>query len=79
MNIQTKIGNGVIVISEPMIQDVYNIEQNEETKMFYIWSENGYYSKNMSEFKTINLAIKRVKVFIKDYFVDRCEENPKGW
>jgi len=79
MKIQTKIGYGKVTITEPMIDDVYQIEQNEETNKFYIWSENGYNTLGIVEYADLDKAIQHVKKTIKTYFLDRGEENPKGF
>ena len=79
MKIQTKIGYNKITISEPMIDDVYTIETNEQTGNFYISSENGYNSYGVVEYSDLDKTIKHVKNIIKNYFIDRCEDNPKGF
>ncbi len=79
MKINTIIGNERLIISEPQISDVYIIEQDEVSKLFYIWSENGYNTQGILEFKDLDKAIAKVKSVIKNYFLDRGEENPKGW
>lgn len=79
MKISTRILYRTIEISEPQIDDVYNIEQCEDTKRFYIVSDNGYNGYEGDGHKTLESAIKHCKKMIKDYFVNRCEPNPKGW
>lgn len=79
MKIQTKIGYNKITISEPMIQDVYIIEVNEESGKFYAWSENGYSTWGFMEFSDLDKAILHVKKVIKNYFIDRGQDNPKGF
>jgi homoserine trans-succinylase len=79
MKLQTKINYDRVTITEPMIQDVYVIELNEETNKFYIFSHNGYNSCGIVEFAELDKAIQQVKKIIKNYFIDRGEENPKGF
>lgn len=79
MKIQTKIGYGKVTITEPMIADAYHIEINEETSKFYIWSENGYNTMGIVEYLELDKAIQHIKKTIKTYFLDRGEENPKGF
>ena len=79
MKIQTKIGYGKVTITEPMISDTYQIEANEETNKFFIWSENGYNTCGIVEYTDLDKAISNVKKLIKTYFIDRGEENPKGF
>lgn len=62
-----------------MINDAYQIEQNEETNKFYIWSENGYNTLGLIEYNDLDKAIQHVKKAIKTYFIDRCENNPNGF
>lgn len=79
MKISTKIGYEKVTITEPMISDTYHIEENEETKMFFIWSENGYNSCGIVEYKELDKAITHVKRIVKNYFIDRGEDNPIGF
>tara|TARA_R110000868_G_scaffold263358_1_gene521981 strand:+ start:174 stop:413 length:240 start_codon:yes stop_codon:yes gene_type:complete len=79
MKISTKIGYEKITISEPMISDVYQIEKNDETGKFFICSENGYNSCGIVEYSDLEKAIQHVKKTIKNYFIDRGEDNPKGF
>jgi hypothetical protein len=79
MKIQTKIGYSKITITEPMIADTYQIEQNEENGLFYIYSDNGYNTFGIVEFADLSKAIQYVKQIIKNYFLDRGLENPKGF
>ena len=79
MKIQTKIGYGKVTITEPMISDIYQIEQNEDTNKFFIWSKNGYNTRGCLEFADLDKAIQSVKKTIKNYFLDRGEDNPKGF
>lgn len=79
MKIQTKIGYNKVTISEPMIQDSYIIETNEESGKFYIWSENGYDTFGIVEYLDLDKAILHVKKVIKNYFLDRGQDNPKGF
>jgi len=67
-----------IEITEPKISDVYFIEQADDNK-FYITSTNGYNGYEAEGYIDLEKAIKHVKEMIKMYFIDRCEENPKGW
>ncbi len=78
MKIQTTLQSTRIKISEPMISDVYFIEQDDNNR-FYITSENGYNGYEGDGHKELEQAIKHVKSMIKNYFADRCEPNPKGW
>jgi|688.fasta_scaffold2597495_1 hypothetical protein len=79
MKIQTTIGFGKVTITEPMIEDVYQIEKNEESNQFYIWSENGYNTSGIVEYADLDKAIQQVRKIIKNYFIDRGEETPKGF
>jgi hypothetical protein len=77
MKIQVQIEAYKIKISEPMISDTYYVL--EENGVFHIESNNGYCTYGTDGEKTIESAIRRVKKMIKNYFIDRCEDNPKGW
>ena len=79
MKIQVKIGYDKITISEPMIGDTYFIEQSNENDRFYITSNNGYNGYEGEGHATLERAIKLCRGYIKDYFKDRGEENPKGF
>ncbi len=79
MKIQTTIGYGKVTMSEPNIKDIYVIEQNEESGLFYIYSENGYNTYGIVEFSDLSKAVQLVKKIIKNYFIDRGEDNPKGF
>jgi cystathionine beta-lyase family protein involved in aluminum resistance len=76
MKIKTKIGYEKITITEPMICDVYTIELNEETEKFFIYSNKGYNTCGIVEYGDLDKAIQHVKKLIKNYFIDRCEDNP---
>lgn len=78
MKIQTTLQSTRIKISEPMISDVYFIEQDDNNR-FYITSDNGYNGYESDGHKELEQAIKHVKSMIKNYFADRSEPNPKGW
>lgn len=78
MHIITTLQNEKIKITEPLIRDTYFIEQNHD-KRFYVTSDNGYNGFEGKGFKELEHAIRNVKEMIKDYFIDRSEENPKGW
>lgn len=77
MRTQTTILNGKIRISEPQISDVYFIEEDEGR--FFITSENGYSGYEGEGFQKLEQSIRQVNKFIKMYFINRCEDNPKGW
>lgn len=79
MKIQTTLQSTRIKISEPMIADTYYIEQADDNKRFYITSDNGYNGYEGDGHETLEKALKIVKGYIKNYFVDRGEENPKGF
>jgi hypothetical protein len=79
MNIQTDISYQRVIITEPTIEDVYYIEKNSDTGLFYVYSSNGLNGRDYEEFKELAGAISRVKKSIKHYFIDRCEPTPKGW
>jgi hypothetical protein len=79
MRIQTTLQSTRIKISEPMVADVYYIEQEDDNKRYYIVSENGYNGYEGNGHATLEEALKNVKSMIKNYFVDRGEENPKGF
>jgi hypothetical protein len=79
MKIQTTIGYGKVTMSEPNIKDIYVIEQNEESGLFYIYSENGYNTYGIVEISDLSKAVQLVKKIIKNYFIDRGEDNPKGF
>ena len=79
MKIQTEIGFGKLTITEPMIEDVYQIEKNEVTEKFYISSKNGYDTFGIVEYADLDKAIQHVRKIIKNYFIDRGEEPPKGF
>ena len=79
MKLQTRISYDRIVITEPKIQDVYVIVKNQETNKFYIFSHNGYNTCAIVEFIELDKAIQQVKKLIKNYFLDRGEENPKDF
>lgn len=83
MKVQIEILAYKIKVSEPMINDVYFIEQvgvEDNDLDFYIWSQNGYngYEAGVG-YKSLEAAIKHAKSIIKNYFLHRCEEAPKGW
>lgn len=77
MKIQVTLQSTRIKITEPQIADTYYIVQADDNKRFYISSDNGY--NGYDGFDDFEKAFKKVKHFIKNYFVARCEENPKGW
>ena len=79
MKIQTSIQIDSIRLTEPQIDDEYVIDKNEERGKFFIWSENGYNSAGLEEYAQLDAAIREVKKKIKNYFLSRCEPNPKGW
>ena len=78
MKIKVTLQNERIKISEPQITDVYYIEQGDD-KRFYIVSDNGYNGYEGEGHATLEAAIKLCKNYIKNYFTDRGEENPKGF
>jgi len=78
MKIQITLQNSSLKISEPMIDDTYFIEQDENNR-FYIISDNGYNGYEGAGFKNLEQALKHVKYFIKNYFIDKGENNPKGF
>lgn len=78
MKLSVKIENCRIRITEPAINDVYYIEQADNDR-FYIVSNNGYCGYEGEGYDDITKAIAHVKRMIKDYWVDRCEQAPKGW
>jgi hypothetical protein len=79
MKIQTTLQSTRIKISEPMVADVYYIEQADDNKRFYVVSENGYNGYEANGHSTLEAALKQAKGLIKNYFADRGEENPKGF
>lgn len=79
MKTQVNIGYGKIIITEPMIGDSYFIEQSDENDRFYITSNNGYNGYEGEGHATLERAMKLVRGYIKNYFKDRGEENPKGF
>ena len=79
MKISTKIEYNRITVSEPQISDVYFIFQFKDESGFFATSDNGYDTRGSIELKTIEGALKHVKSVIKNYFLNRCENNPKGW
>ena len=79
MKIQTTLQSTRIKITEPFIRDTYYIEQCDESKRFYITSDNGYNGYEGDGHKQLEQAISRVKNMIKNYFSDRGEENPTGF
>ena len=78
MKIQITIQNSSIRISDPMIADIYYIEQSDNNR-FYITSNNGYNGYEGEGHENFEKALKLVKGYIKNYFADRCEKNPKGF
>ena len=78
MKISIKLQTEKIRISEPSISDVYFIEQDDNDR-FYITSDNGYNGYEGDGYSDLEKAVKQVKLYIKNYFNDRGEENPKGW
>jgi len=62
-----------------MVADVYFIEQADDNGKFYLTSENGYNGYEGEGHTTLEAALKQAKGFIKNYFGDRGEENPKGF
>ena len=78
MKIQTTLGYQEIKMTEAHINDTYCIFQNEDGA-FYITSDNGYDNTCTEGHVTLEAAMKHVKNMIKNYFIDRCEPNPKGW
>jgi len=79
MKLNVKIKDDKIIITEPMVDDIYYIEENEYTNKFYIRSYNGYTTAYQVEYKNIPDAIVHVKNLIKNYFSDRCIDKPKGF
>jgi len=79
MKIQTTLQSTSIKITEPMIADIYYIEQADNNKRFYVTSDNGYNGYEGEGFSELEKAIKNVKGMIKNFFKDRGEENPKGF
>ena len=79
MNIQTTIQTDRIAITEARIDDTYYIEQAIDNNRFYVLSKNGYNGYEGDGFAGLDEAIRSVKKTIKNYFVDRCEDNPKGF
>jgi hypothetical protein len=78
MKLNIEIGYGFITVKEPNIEDTYYIKGSSELG-FYIQSDNGYDCQGIISHKSIDAAIKHVKKLIADYFIDRCEVEPKGW
>jgi len=78
VNIKYGICGNKVSVTEQMISDVYFIEQNEDGR-FYITSENGYNGFDGNGFADLEFALKQVKKSIKDFFRDRCEDDPKEW
>lgn len=79
MKIQTTIQFNRVSMTSQFIEDVYNIEKSEDTLRFYVWSENGYNTYGIIEYSELDKAIKHVKNVIKNYFIDRGMDNPKGF
>jgi len=79
MKISTTLQSTRIKITEPSISDIYFIEQDETNNRFYVTSDNGYNGFEGEGFSSLVSAIHNVNKMIKNYFNDRCEENPKGW
>lgn len=79
MKIQITLQSCSVKISEPMIADIYYIEQADDNKKFYITSDNGYNGYEGEGHEDFEKALKQVKSFIKNYFADRGEETPKGF
>jgi len=79
MKIIQKITYNGISCTEERIEDTYFVQQSAETGKFFIISENGYNGYGISEFNDIESALKEVKKIIKNYFIDRGENNPKNW
>lgn len=78
MKIQTTLQGTRVMITEASVADFYFIEQADDNK-FYITSNNGYNGHEGDGFAELEKAIKQVKNFIKNYYNDRGQENPKGW
>lgn len=78
MKLSITLQNEKIKISEPQINDVYFIEQDDNQR-FYITSVNGYNGYEGAGHKSLEQSLSHVKKLVKDHFLNRCEENPKGW
>jgi hypothetical protein len=63
----TSIGNGEIAISSSADNsDTYYITTNPQTGKYYYWSEQGINTAFQAEFKSLEAAIKRVRVSIEN-------------
>jgi hypothetical protein len=66
------------IIFEAPEGEEYYIEQDFENKRFYVTSKHGYNGYEADGDKTITSAINKVNKMIKQYYFDRCLENPKN-
>jgi hypothetical protein len=63
----TSIGNGEIAISSDADNaDTYYITTNRQTGKYYYWSEQGINTAFQTEFKSLEAAIKSVRVSIEN-------------
>ena len=67
-----------IKVTEPSISETYYIEQDDNNR-FYVTSSNGLNGYEGQGHLTIEAALKYVKTSIKNYFLDRCLENPENF
>jgi len=77
MKLNVNIHNSTVYIDEPSIEDSYRINKDGDT--FHIESDNGYSTYEGGGFDSFEKAFKHVKKMITNYFVDRGEDEPKGW